>query len=247
MAGHSQFANIKYRKERQDAVKGKLFSKFAKQISVAAKSEPNPAQNPALADLIDRARAVNMPKENIERAIKRATGELPGQMFEEAIYEGYGPFGVAVMVRVITDNRNRTVAGVRKIFEDFGGNMGGSVAWMFERRGVITLHTNGGIDQDDLLMKAIDLGAEDLQEQDGQWVIYAPPEALSAVKKGLEALGITNEKAEVTMVPKTIVALQGKEAEKILKFMERLDENDDVQETFANFDVPAEALAQVGS
>lgn len=245
MAGHSKWANIKYRKERQDALRGKLFSKLAKEITIAARSEPDPEKNPTLAHAIERARAANMPKEKIERAIKRATGELPGQQFEEAIYEGYGPYGVAVMVRVVTDNKNRAVSAIRRVFEDFGGNLEGSVAWLFERRGVITLKAEDR-DLDELLMQAIDLGAEDLEERDGEVEIYCTPEALRPVREGLAGQGVAIERAEVTLVPKQTVALVGKEAERIIKFIEKLDDLEDVQEVYANFDVPEELLAQVG-
>jgi len=244
MAGHSKWANIKYRKERQDALRGKLFSKLAKEITIAARSDPDPEKNPRLAHAIERARAANMPKENIERAIKRATGELPGQQFEEAVYEGYGPYGVAVMVRVVTDNRNRAVSAIRKVFEDFGGSLEGSVAWLFERRGVITLKAQDR-DLDELLMQAIDLGAEDLEERDGEVEIYCPPAMLREVKEGLEAKGVAIERAEVTLVPKQTVALEGKEAERIVKFIDTLDDLEDVQEVYANFDVPEEVIAQV--
>ncbi len=246
MAGHSKWANIKYRKERQDQLRGKLFSKLTREIIVAARlGDPDPEKNPRLADAIERAKAANMPKENIERALKRATGELPGQQFEEMIYEGYGPFGVAVMVRVVTDNRNRAVAQIRKVFEEFGGNLGGSVDWLFERRGVVTIKARPDQDLDELLMQAIDLGAEDLEQKDGEVEIYCPPEALRAVKEGLERQGVRVERAEVTFVPKQTVALRGPEAVKILKFMDALDDLDDVQEVYANFDVPEDVMAQV--
>jgi len=247
MAGHSKWANIKYRKERQDQLRGKLFSKLAKEITIAARlGDPDPEKNPRLAQAIERAKSANMPKENIERAIKRATGELPGQQFEEVMYEGYGPFGVAVMVRAVTDNRNRAVAAIRKVFDDFGGSLEGSVSWLFERRGVITLKASTGQDLEELLMRAIDLGAEDLEEKEGEVEIYCPPDQLRAVKEGLEAQGVKIERAEVTLVPKQTVSLQGAEAEKILKFIDKLDDLEDVQEVYANFDVPEEVMAQVG-
>ena len=246
MAGHSKWANIKYRKERQDALRGKIFSKLAKEITMAARSEPDPVKNPRLAQAIERARAANMPKENIERAIKRATGELPGQQFEEAVYEGYGPFSVAVIVRAVTDNKNRAVAAIRKVFDDFGGNLGGSVSWLFERRGVISLNASPDQDLEELLMMAIDLGAEDLEEKEGEVEITCPPDGLREVREGLEAQGVAIERAEVTLVPKQTVSLSGSEARKILKFIDRLDDLEDVQEVYANFDVPEELLAQVG-
>jgi len=246
MAGHSKWANIKYRKERQDAVRGKLFSKLSKEITIAAKNGADPAKNATLADVIERARAANMPKDNIERALKRATGELPGMQYEEITYEGYGPFGVAVMVRVVTDNKNRAVASIRKIFEENDGSLQGSVAWLFERRGVLTVKLGPQQDHDELFMMAIDLGAEDMEEREGEAQIYCSPDRLSSVKEGLKQRGVTVERAETTLVPKTTVPLAGREAEKILKFIEKLDDQEDVQEVYANFDVPEELLAQVG-
>lgn len=247
MAGHSKWANIKYRKERQDAARMKIFSKLSKEITLAAKAGgPDPEKNVALANAIERARESNVPKENIERAIKRATGELPGVQYEETFYEGYGPHGVAVMVRIVTDNKNRAVSEIRHIFEEFGGNLGGSVAWLFDRRGVITLDkTKITQDKDELLMSVIDLGAEDIQEKDGEIEIYCDPAALKTVRAGLEQLGVPVERAETPLVPKNTVRLEGRGAEKILKFMETLDEQEDVQEVFANFDIPDEILERV--
>jgi YebC/PmpR family DNA-binding regulatory protein len=249
MAGHSKWANIKYRKERQDALKMKIFSKLSKEITLAAKAGgPDPQKNIALANAIERAREANVPKENIERAIKRATGELPGTQYEEVFYEGYGPFGVAVLVRVVTDNKNRAVSEIRHIFEEYGGNLGGSVAWLFERRGVITLDkAKITQDKDELLMSIIDLGAEDIQERDGEIEIYCEPSALKAVREGLQKLGVLVERAEVSFIPKNTVHLEGRDAEKVLKFMEALDEQEDVQEAYANFDIPDAILESVSS
>ncbi len=247
MAGHSKWANIKYRKERQDAIKMKIFSKLSKEITLAAKAGgPDPEKNVALANAIERAREANVPKENIERAIKRATGELPGVQYEEIFYEGYGPYGVAVMVRVVTDNKNRAVSEIRHIFEEYGGNLGGSVAWIFDRRGVITLEKDKiQQDKDELLMNIIDLGAEDIQEKDGEIEIYCDPSKVKTVRDGLHKLGVPVERAEVSLVPKNTVHLEGREAEKVLKFMEALDEQEDVQEAYANFDIPDAILESV--
>lgn len=245
MAGHSKWDNIKHKKAREDAARGKLFSKLTKDITLAARDEPDPQKNPTLAQVIERAKQANMPKENIERAIKRATGELPGVTYEEYVYEGFGPYGVAVMVRVITDNRNRAVSAVRKIFDDHGGDMEGSVDWIFERRGMVTAKLGEAQDPDEVLMTAIDLGAEDMTESDHEVEITCPPERVSDVKSGLEGEGVAIEDAKVTMVPKTTVPLEGDEAKKILKFIEALDDQEDVQEVYANFDVPDEALAEV--
>lgn len=245
MAGHSKWANIKHRKGRQDAARGKIFSKLAKEITVIAKSEADPTKNPTLYDAIERAKAANMPKENIERALKRATGELPGMVFEEFTYEGYGPFGVAVMVQSITDNKNRAAASIRKIFKDFGGNMEGSVSFIFQRRASLMVKLPEDTNAEDFMMNVIDLGIEDMEEDGDMVTLYASPDAMSAVKKGLEAQGVEIENAQVTFVPQNTVPLEGKEAEKILRFMEQLDENEDVQEVYANFDVPEEAFAEV--
>ena len=248
MSGHSKWANIKYRKGRQDALRSKQFSKFSREIIMLARREPDPAANPALADTIARARAINMPKDNIERAIKRATGELPGMQFEEATYEGYGPHGVAVLLRVVTDNKNRAVAAVRHVFEQYGGSLEGKVAWLFERRGVITLNKAalGDHDPDELTLSALELGAQDVEDKGEELEIYCAPTELAQLRAGLEELGVSAQSAEVSMVPKTTVPLEGKDAERILKFVDKLDELDDVQEVYANFDIPDKVLEQVG-
>ncbi|MCI2429841.1 YebC/PmpR family DNA-binding transcriptional regulator [Candidatus Acetothermia bacterium] len=247
MAGHSKWANIKYRKERQDAAKTKIFSKLAKEITLAAKAgSPDPAQNIALANAIVRARAANLPKENIVRAIKRATGELPGVQYDETFYEGYGPYGVAVMVRVVTENKNRAVSEIRRIFEQYGGNLGGSVAWLFDRRGVITLDKKKLTqERDELLMNVIDLGVEDLQERDGEIEIFCDPSVLSAVREALEREAVAIERAETQLVPQKTVRLAGQEAEKFLKFMSALDDQEDVQEVYANFDIPDDVIVRL--
>ncbi|MFB6285536.1 MAG: YebC/PmpR family DNA-binding transcriptional regulator [Candidatus Bipolaricaulia bacterium] len=245
MAGHSKWDNIKHQKARQDAARGKLFSKLTKEITMAARDEPDPGKNPKLAQAMERAKQANMPKENIERAIKRATGELPGVTYEEYIYDGFGPYGVAVMVRVVTDNRNRAVASIRNVFDDYGGDMDGSVDWIFERRGRVTAKLASEQDPDEVLMTAIDLGTEDMDEFDEEVQIACPPEHVSDVKTGLEDQGVEITDAKVAMVPKTTVPLEGGDARKIVRFIEALDDLEDVQEVYANFDVPDEALAEV--
>jgi YebC/PmpR family DNA-binding regulatory protein len=249
MSGHSKWANIKYRKERQDQKRGQLFSKLAKEITLAARIGADPEKNAALANALERARTANLPKENVERAIKRATGELPGVRYEEIIYEGYGPGGVAMLLRVVTDNRNRAASGIRHIFEDFDSSLGesGSVAWLFQRRGVVIINKEaiGESDLDDLLIEVIDLGAEDIQEKDELIEIYCPPTSLSSLREGLEELGIPIERAESTMVPQNTVHLEGKEAERLLRFLNRLDDQEDVQEVYANFDIPDEVFDKV--
>lgn len=249
MSGHSKWANIKYRKERQDQRRGQLFSKLAKEITLAARAGADPERNAALANAMERARAANLPKENIERAIKRATGELPSVRYEEIIYEGYGPGGVAMLLRLVTDNRNRAASAIRHIFEEFNSSLGeaGSVAWLFERKGILVISKEAIADRDldDLLIELIDLGAEDIQEREEAIEIYCPPAALSSLKEGLEKLGVPIERAESTMVPQNTVHLEGKEAERLLRFLDRLDDQEDVQEVYANFDIPDEIFEKV--
>ncbi len=250
MSGHNKWANIKYRKERQDKKRSGLFAKLIKEITLQARNgDPNPENNPGLAHAIERARAANLPKENIERAIKRATGELDGVSYEEITYEGYGPEGVAILVRVVTDNRNRAAAAVRHIFSKHGGNLAasGSVAWLFERRGVITFEQiPEGVDRDELLMNLIELGAQEFDDQGDIIEVYCAPNDLAALEAEVAKLGITPTRAEVTMIPKNTVHVEGHTAEKVLKLIDALDENEDVQEVFANFDIPDEILAKIG-
>jgi YebC/PmpR family DNA-binding regulatory protein len=249
MSGHSKWANIKYRKERQDQKRGRIFSKLAKEITLAARAGADPERNVALANALERARAANMPKENIERAIKRATGELPGVKYEEIIYEGYGPSGVAMLLRVVTDNRNRAASAIRHIFEEAAGSMGesGSVAWLFTRKGIVVLSKEAVAERelDDLLIELIDLGAEEIQEKEEEIELYCQPTALTTLKEGLERLGVPIERAESTMVPQNTVHLEGKEAERLLRFLDRLDDQEDVQEVYANFDIPDEVFERV--
>lgn len=214
-----------------------------------ARHDPDPDNNPSLANAIERAKAVNMPKENIERAIKRATGDLEGVQYEEISYEGYGPGGVAMLVRVVTDNRNRSASGIRRIFKEFGGHMGeeGSVAWLFERQGVIVVDGDATeADHDELMMRAIELGAEDIQEIEDGIEIYCSPKLIQKIREALEAMGARIGRAESTMIPTTNVHLEGSEAERILKLMNRLDDHEDVQQVFANFDIPDEIFETVG-
>lgn len=248
MAGHSKWANIKYRKERQDKKRSALFSRLSREILVAARGDPNPDSNPRLAAAIERAKAANMPKENIERLIKRASGELGGQRYEEVTYEGYGPGGVAIWLRAVTDNRNRTAAAIRHLFESYGGSLGteGCVAWQFERKGKIRVEEfPEGMDKEALIMAGIELGAEDFEEDEGAIVFYTDPAGLAAVRDGLKSRGVQVAQAELVMVPKTTVRVEGKEAEKLLKLLDALDDQEDVQEVVANFDVPDEVLARM--
>jgi len=249
MSGHSKWQNIKYRKERQDRKRSALFARIIKEITIQARNgDPDPETNPGLAQAIERAHAADLPKDNIERAIKRATGELEGVSYEDATFEGYAPEGVAVLVRVVTDNRNRAVAALRHIFSEHGGNLAsaGSVAWNFERRGAITIeHIPDDVDRDELLMSLIELGAQELDDQQDTIEAYCAPTDLPTLREEIEKVGITPTQAQVTMMPKNTVKVEGKTAEKVLRLINDLDDNEDVQEVFANFDIPDEILARV--
>lgn len=241
MAGHSKWANIKHRKGKQDALRGKLFTKIGKEIQVAVKEGgPNPESNARLRDVIAKAKANNMPMDNIQRAIKRATGELKDVNYEEIIYEGYGPNGVAVIVQALTENRNRTAGDVRHIFEKFGGNLGatGCVSFLFEKKGLIIVEKEEGIDEDSLMMMALDAGAEDFSSEEDAFEITTAPEDFSKVREALENNGIKLASAEVSMIPSTYVALDGEAAEKFEKLLDRLEENDDVQNVWHNAEFP---------
>ncbi len=250
MAGHSKWANIKYRKMREDAKRGRIFTRLTREIIIAAREGGgDPETNPRLRTAIAAAKAANMPKENIERAIKRGTGELPGVNYEEVTYEGYGPGGVAVIVEAITDNKNRTVSEVRYIFSKHGGSLGetGCVSWLFDKKGVITVNAQG-FSEDDVLMVALDAGAEDLKtEEEGTFQIITAPEDFEKVKEALEKEGLPIEEAEVTLVPKNVVKVEGEKAEKVLKLMDALESLDEVQKTYANFEIPEEIMAAMGA
>ncbi|MFO8033859.1 MAG: YebC/PmpR family DNA-binding transcriptional regulator [Candidatus Bipolaricaulota bacterium] len=248
MAGHSKWANIKYRKERQDKKRSQLFARLIREIMISARHDPNPETNPTLASALERARAANVPKENVERAIKRAAGEEGRVHFEEAFYEGYGPGGVAVLVRSLTDNRNRTAASVRRIFDKYGGSLGteGCVAWQFERRGSVRVgNPPEEIDQEELVLLAIENGAEDFAEEDEGLTFRTEPTDVARLRDGLKAADIQVERAEITWEPKATIPVTGREAERVLQLLNELDEQDDVQDVVANFDIPDEVLAQV--
>ncbi|MEK5270780.1 YebC/PmpR family DNA-binding transcriptional regulator [Aeribacillus sp. FSL K6-8394] len=237
MAGHSKWKNIQRRKNAQDAKRGKIFMKLAKEIYVAAKQGGgDPDANPSLRLAIDKAKAANMPNDNIERAIKKATGSQDGANYEEITYEGYGPGGVAVMVKCLTDNKNRTATSVRTAFNKNGGNLGetGCVSYMFERKGYIVIEGNG-IEEDDLFLEAIDAGAEELEASGGEaFEIYTAPENLNNVKTALEEKGYKLETAEITWIPQTYTQLDETTAEKMYKLIDVLEDDDDVQEVFHN-------------
>jgi YebC/PmpR family DNA-binding regulatory protein len=249
MAGHSKWAQIKRKKAAQDAKKGKIFTKLIREIMVAARmGGGNPENNPRLRAAIAAAKAENMPKENIERAIKKGTGELEGMKFEEVIYEGYGPGGVAVLIEALTDNRNRTTAEIRHIFSRIGGNLGttGCVSWLFHKKGLITVRKED-VEEDKLIGVVMEAGAEDIKVGEHEYEILTEPDALESVVEALRKAQIPYQSAEVTMYPETTVKLEGKEAEQMLKLMEMLEDLDDVQRVYANFDISEatmEKLAQ---
>ena len=249
MSGHSHWSTIKRKKGAADAKRGKMFSKCVKAIIVAARhGGGDPAMNLRLRYAIDDAKAVNMPNANIERAIKKGTGELDdGTVIEEVVYEGYGPGGVAVLVEAMTDNRNRTSSDVGKLFERHGGNMGqpGCVAWMFSQKGVVTV---AGFDDEERLMDvALAAGAEDLNETNDGFDVLAPPDAYDAVKTALQGAGIPIDGAEVAQVPQNYVSLEEDDARKVLALLEDLDNHDDVQKVHSNFDVAPEVLEKLQS
>jgi YebC/PmpR family DNA-binding regulatory protein len=251
VSGHSKWSSIKHKKGAADAKRGKLFSKLSRAIIVAAKEGgPDPAGNLALANAVEKARSYSMPKENIERAIARGSGaDADAQAFETVVYEGYGPSGVAVIVEALTDNRNRTASDVRHVFSKNDGNLGGSgaVAWLFERRGVVVVDADG-VDEDELTLAAAEGGAEDVARDGTSFEVTSAPEDLVTVREAIEAAGISVASAELTMVPKTTieVAEEGP-AKKILRLMDELEENDDVQDVYSNFDIPEQVLEAVAS
>jgi len=244
VAGHSHWAGIKHKKAIVDAKKGRLFSKIAKEIIAAARSGGgNPDANIALRAAVERANAANMPKEKIERAIKSGTGELPGVSYERLAYEGYGPGGVAILLDVLTDSRNRTAAELRKIFSLRGGNMDGSVAWMFETKGLITVPADA-IDEDALLEIVLETGAEDMQKVDETYEITTAPSDFNAVKQAIIERGTEPEVAEITRLPQSLVKLDLEAARKALALLEQLNDHDDVQNVYTNLDVPAELASR---
>ncbi|HHI96657.1 MAG TPA: YebC/PmpR family DNA-binding transcriptional regulator [Thermodesulfatator atlanticus] len=250
MAGHSHWAQIKRKKAAQDAKRGKLFTKLIREIMVAARlGGGDPSANPRLRAAIQAAKAANMPKENIERAIRKGTGQEPGTTWEEAVYEGYGPGGVAVLIKSVTDNKRRTVSELRHIFSKCGGNLAepGAVSWIFEQKGLIVVARNG-TDEEKLLEIALEAGAEDVREYESEFEIITTPQELEEVKKALEEAGFPIQSARVTMVPKTTVRLEEeKTVQQMLRLMETLEDHDDVQQVYANFDIPDELMERVSA
>ena len=248
MAGHSHWANIARKKAVVDAKRGKLWSKLARMIIVAAKNGGgDPSANLTLRYSIDKAKAANMPKDTIEKAIKRGTGDIEGVSFESIQYEGYGPSGVAIVVETLTDNRNRTAPEIKRIFEKHGGSLGtpGCVNWMFNKKGLITVSTSS-VQEDDLMELALGAGAEDMVNEGEVYEITCDPSSYEELKKTLEDKQIPTEVAEISMVPQTMVPIEDEHtARKVISLMEAIDDHDDVQNTYANFDIPEETMAKV--
>jgi len=247
MSGHSKWASIKHKKMAQDAKRGKLFTKLIRELTIAAREGGgNPETNPRLRQAIERAKEANMPQDNITRAIKRGTGELPGQVFEEVMYEGYGPAGVALIVQVLTDNKNRTTSEIRNIFSKKGGNLAGagSVSWIFQRKGYI-LVSKDKVDEDTIMNLAIEAGAEDIKSEGKNYEIITSPEDFEKVKEYLKTNNIPLSSAEVTMLPTSTVKVTGQVAKQVLSLVETLEEHDDVQNVYSNFDIPEEEMEQL--
>jgi YebC/PmpR family DNA-binding regulatory protein len=243
MSGHSKWSSIKHKKGAADAKRGKIFTKLIKEITIAARmgGSGDPTSNPRLRTAILAAKAENMPKDNIDRAIKKGTGELEGANYEENNYEGYGPGGAAVLVESLTDNKNRAVADIRHIFAKCGGNMGenGCVSWMFDKKGYFCVDKND-VDEDKLMEIVLDAGAEDVKEDDGVWEVITAPADFEKVKEVLDKASIAYRDAEVTMLPQNTTNLQGKEAEQMVRLMDLLDDCEDVQRVYTNADIPDE-------
>ena len=246
MSGHSKWHTIKHKKAATDAKRGRVFTKVIKEITVAARTGGgDPEGNPRLRTVLEAARAANMPKDNIEKAIKKGTGELPGVSYEEVSYEGYGPGGVAVYVQALTDNRNRTLPEIRHLFTKYGGNLGESncVGWMFEKKGYIVLAKEKA-SEETLLEVVLEAGGDDVRDDGDNWEILTPPERVQAVKEVLTGRGIPVTSSEVSMVPKNTVRLEGKKAQQLLSMMEALEEHDDIQNVWANFDIDESEITE---
>lgn len=247
MSGHSKWSTIKRKKGKADAARGKIFTKLIKELTVAARDGGGDRDaNARLRSAVQAAKAANMPAANIEKAIKKGTGELPGVSYEEVKYEGYGPGGVAVLVETLTDNKNRAVSDVRNIFARHGGNLGevGCVGWMFDRRGVIQVD-RGKVDEDQLLEIALEAGASDMSSEEDYFEVVTPFERFDAVRKALDGKSVPMNQAELTMIPQTTIKLEGRQAEQMLKLMEDLEDHDDVQKVYANFDIAIEIMEKM--
>ena len=239
MSGHSKWHTIKHKKGAADAKRGKVFTRLIKELTVAARhGGGDPDMNPRLRTIVAEAKANNMPRENIERAIRRGTGEEPGVSYEEVTYEGYGPGGVALLMETLTDNKNRTVGEIRHLLGKHAGNLAAenSVAWMFTRKGQVIVE-KGNVDEEKLLAAALDAGADDINDDDSGWEIVCPPETFETVRDAVKAIGVEPASAAVAMIPQNYVKLVGKEAQQMLRLMEAIEDHDDVQHVWANFDV----------
>jgi YebC/PmpR family DNA-binding regulatory protein len=249
VSGHSKWATTKHQKAVKDARRGKLFAKTIRMVEVAAREGGgNPDANPTLADAISRARAISMPNDTIDRAVKRGTGEIEGVKYETLTYEGYGPGGVALLLEVLTDNRNRAAADVRRVFTKNGGTLGdpGSVAWMFTRKGVVLIPKDS-VTEDDLMLVALEAGAEDITADGDYWQVVCAPTDLQQLKDALAEAGIEPESARFSMEPNASVPLDKDAADKVLKLMDALDDEDDVQEVYSNFEISDEILAELNA
>lgn len=248
MSGHSKWATTKHKKAAADSKRGKIFTKIIREITVAAKmGGGDPEGNPRLRTAILKAKENNMPADNIKKAVQKGTGELPGVTYEEMTYEGYGPGGVAIIIQLLSDNKNRTVSEIRHLLSKNGGNMGesGSVSWMFQKKGYLSIEKQKA-DEDKLMSVALDAGAEDIRSDDPTiFEVIAAPADFEKVKKAMTDAGLTPSYAEVTLLPQTYIRLEGKEAEQMLRLMEALEDHDDVQNVYANFDIPDEVMAKV--
>jgi YebC/PmpR family DNA-binding regulatory protein len=244
MSGHSKWASIKHKKGALDAKRGKIFTRLIKELTIAARNGGgDPDMNPRLRSVIADAKAANMPADNIKRAIRKGTGEEPGVSYEEAQYEAYGPGGAAVIIDVLTDNKNRTVGELRHMLEKHGGNLASTnaVAWMFNKKGYIVVEKSKA-DEEKLLGAVLDAGADDMQDDDDNWEVLSAPEAFMAVRDAVKQLGIEPVSAQVSMIPQSLVMLEGKVAQQMLKLMEVLDDLDDVQHVWSNFDVSEQEI-----
>lgn len=249
MSGHSKWSSIKHKKGAADAKRGRIFTKIIREISVAARAGGgDPDGNPRLRTAIETAKAENMPKDNIERAIKKGTGELEGVHYEESVLEGYGPNGVAILVDLMTDNKNRTIAELRHAFAKYNGNIGstGCVAWMFDKKGLISFDKEK-VDEDKLMEVALDAGAEDINDEGTTLEVITASNDFEAVKEALDKKGLQYIYAKISMIPQNTVKLNEKEAEQVLKLMEALEDSDDVQSVYANFDIPDDIVEKITS
>ncbi len=246
MSGHSKWATIKHKKGALDAKRGKIFTRLIKEITMAAKAGGDPDKNPRLRTAVAAAKAENMPADNIKRAIQRGTGELPGVTYEEITFEGYGPGGVAILVEVSTDNRNRTVSEIRHAFSKNGGNMGeaGSVAWMFHKKGDIVIPKSAA-KEDDLMNLVLESGAEDLKDDGESWEIICDPGSYEAVLEAVKKAGITPENAEIGMIPQNYIKLEGQQASTMIRLLEALEDFDDTQHVYSNFDIDQKTMEEV--